>query len=237
MAAPADPLFSLVVATGNRGKLAELRALLASLPIEVLGVAEVLHPPEIDEDGETFVANALKKARVVAGLATAVTLADDSGLEVDALGGRPGVRSARYARVGATDAENNARLLEELDGVPAARRTARFRCAIALVDPWAPPEERERIVEGACEGRIATVAAGSFGFGYDPLFLVGDGPRTMAELGEDEKNRQSHRGRALAALRPVLERLVEERRAALGEVLDPRTLRAPPRFDRTDERG
>lgn len=216
MARASSQLFSLVVATGNRGKLAELRALLADLPVEVLGVAEVTTPPDVVEDADTFVGNALKKARAVAAACHAVTLADDSGLEVDALEGRPGVRSARYAREGATDAENNAKLLAELEGVPAERRTARFRCALALVDPWGRAESgsgaHETVVEGAFEGRIATEARGAGGFGYDPLFLVDDGARTLAELDEAEKNLRSHRGQALTRLRPVLEALVAARR-------------------------
>jgi XTP/dITP diphosphohydrolase len=197
-----DPLFSLVVATGNRGKLGELRALLAGLPFEVLGVAEVVTPPLVVEDADTFAGNALKKARAVASACRAVTLADDSGLEVDALGGRPGVRSARYARDGATDAENNAKLLVELEGVPVERRTARFRCALVLVDPWSRDAAgREVVVEGSLEGRIACEARGASGFGYDPLFLVGDGARTLAEFSEDQKNACSHRGQALVASR------------------------------------
>lgn len=207
-----DPVLSLVVATGNRGKLAEIRAILEGLPIDVLGVSEVSSPPTVVEDGETFVANALKKARAVAEVCRMVTLADDSGLEVDALGGRPGVRSARYAHDGASDAENNARLLAELAEEPTERRSARFRCALALVDPWAEAERRERVVEATCEGRIAEQPSGRGGFGYDPLFVVIDRGCTMAELPEAEKNRVSHRGRALEALRPVLEQLLRERR-------------------------
>jgi len=210
-----EPVFSLVVATGNRGKLGELRALLADLPIEVLGVAEVVTPPHVVEDADTFAGNARKKARAVAAACRAVTLADDSGLEVDALGGRPGVRSARYAREGATDAENNAKLLVELEGVPGERRTARFRCALVLVDPWSKDGVTgEVVVEGALEGRIATAARGTSGFGYDPLFLVGDRGRTLAELSEDEKNACSHRGQALSRLYPVLAGLASARARA-----------------------
>lgn len=210
-----EPVFSLVVATGNRGKLGELRALLADLPIEVLGVAEAVRPPRVVEDADTFAGNALKKARAVAAACCAVTLADDSGLEVDALGGRPGVRSARYAREGATDAQNNAKLLLELEGVPAERRTARFRCALVLVNPWSQDRAAgEVVVTGALEGRIATAARGTSGFGYDPLFLVGDGSRTLAELSDAEKNACSHRGQALAQLYPVLASLVAARARA-----------------------
>ncbi|HEX3770708.1 MAG TPA: RdgB/HAM1 family non-canonical purine NTP pyrophosphatase, partial [Polyangiaceae bacterium] len=197
----------LVVATGNRGKLAELRALLAGDPVRVLGVAEALgEPPEVVEDGDTFAANATKKALIVAQATKALTLADDSGLEVDVLGGRPGVRSARFAGEHATDAENCAALVAALRGEEPDGRDgsegfrARFRCVLALLDPPGPA----RIVEGACQGAIVLTPRGSSGFGYDPLFVVAGGTRTMAELGEAEKNRVSHRARAFAALRPVL---------------------------------
>jgi XTP/dITP diphosphohydrolase len=225
MAEPTEPILSLVVATGNRHKLAEIRSILRALPIEVLGVGDVMTPPEIDEDGATFVANAAKKARTIAASARLLTLADDSGLEVDALGGRPGVRSARYAHEGASDAENNAKLLVELADVQAPQRTARFRCALVLVDPWGKGLASEYVVEGTCEGRIAMAASGGGGFGYDPLFLVDDLPsgpaaRTMADLSEAEKNRVSHRGRALEALRPVLGRILADRAATAAAVLD-----------------
>jgi XTP/dITP diphosphohydrolase len=197
---------TVVVATGNRGKLAELRALFADLPVRVLGVAEVLaEPPVVVEDGETFAANAIKKASVVARATGSLTLADDSGLEVDALDGRPGVRSARFAGEHATDAENCAALVAALQGKtpdsPAGFR-ARFRCVLALVDPG--DVDSARTVEGVCEGAIILEPRGDGGFGYDPLVVLAGGTRTMAEMSEDEKNRVSHRARAFAALRPVL---------------------------------
>jgi XTP/dITP diphosphohydrolase len=207
----------LVVATRNRGKLEELRALLAGLPLDILALGDVLPdaPPTV-EDGETFADNAIKKAREAAAGTLMLSLADDSGLEVDALGGRPGVRSARFAHERATDAENNAALLAALAGAdPAAEpggHRARFRCVLALVDPFTSSGEA-RTVEGVCEGAIAMVARGAGGFGYDPLFVVAGGDRTMAELSEDEKNRVSHRARAFAALRPVLEGVLAERAA------------------------
>ncbi len=206
-------VMSLVVATGNRGKLAEIRTLLGGLPVEVLAMNDVLAPLSIVEDGDTFGKNALKKARSVAGACQMLTLADDSGLEVDALGGRPGVRSARFAREGATDAENNAALLQQLEDFDDASRTARFRCAIALVDPWGPEGSREFLVEGTCEGRIARKPSGAGGFGYDPLFIVAETGCTMAELSDEQKNRVSHRGKALAQLRPTLAELVSDRLA------------------------
>jgi XTP/dITP diphosphohydrolase len=216
------PTETLVLASHNRGKLEELRALLQGLPIEVKSVSEVLaDPPEVEEDGETFADNAVKKAREVAHATVMLTLADDSGLEVDALGGRPGVRSARFAHARATDAENNAALLGELDalGDPPAGGTfpARFRCVLALVDPYTGGGEA-RTVEGVCPGSITRTARGSGGFGYDPLFVLDGSEKTMAELGEDEKNRVSHRARAFAALRPLLERVLAERAEQVARV-------------------
>jgi XTP/dITP diphosphohydrolase len=213
---------TLVVATTNRGKLEELRALLAGLPVEVRSVAEVLpDPPHVVEDGATFSDNAVKKAKTVAHATMMLTLADDSGLEVAALDGRPGVRSARFAHPRATDAENNAALLGALDALgdppdPHGFRAA-FRCVLALVDPFTASGE-PRIVEGACEGTITRTPRGSGGFGYDPLFVVSGTDRTMAELGEDEKNRVSHRARAFAALRPMLEKVLDERAAQVARV-------------------
>ena len=213
---------TLVVATTNRGKLEELRTLLAGLPVEVRAVAEVLRePPHVVEDGVTFAENAVKKAKTVAHETMMLTLADDSGLEVDALDGRPGVRSARFAHPRATDAENNAALLAALDalGEPpeAAGFHARFRCVLALIDPFTGGGE-PRLVEGTCEGTITRTPRGSGGFGYDPLFVVDKTDRTMAELDEGEKNRVSHRGRAFAALRPMLQRILEERAAQAARV-------------------
>jgi len=213
------PVMSIVVATGNRGKLREIRSLLEALPVEIVSMHEALGEElTIVEDAESFEENALHKARTVANCLQMVTLADDSGLEVDALGGRPGVRSARFAGPSATDAENNALLLEQLQDVDDDQRGARFRCAIALVDPWA--SEREQVVEGCCEGRIAHAPSGKGGFGYDPLFCVGEHQRTMADLDDDEKNRISHRGQALRQLRPILERLVTKRMEEAWHVLD-----------------
>jgi XTP/dITP diphosphohydrolase len=208
------PRARIVVATSNRGKLAELRRLLAGLPLYVESVAERLRePPQVVEDGMTFAENAVKKARAVARATGMWSLADDSGLEVDALQGRPGVRSARFAHDRATDAENNAALLAALDalGDPFPRGgdadgfRARFRCILALVDPSAIDAE-PALAEGVCEGAIVPVPQGFSGFGYDPLFVVAGTNRTMAELEPEEKDRVSHRARALAALVPALER-------------------------------
>jgi XTP/dITP diphosphohydrolase len=205
---------TLVVATTNRGKLDELRALLEGLPVDVQSIADVVRdPPQVVEDGETFEANARKKAAAMARLTMMMTLADDSGLEVDALQGRPGVRSARFAHARATDAENNAALLSALEGLVDAERLAfgaRFRCVLALVDPFTNGGEA-RTVEGVCEGAITRTPRGSGGFGYDPLFVVEGTEKTMAELDPSEKNRISHRAKAFAALRPLLERVLAER--------------------------
>jgi len=198
---------TLVVATQNAGKLAELRALLAALPVTVLSSDEVLtRKVTIVEDGETFAENATKKAVAIARATMMLTLADDSGLEVDALGGAPGVRSARYAHSRATDGENNAALLAALSSLADEEAVfrARFRCVLALVDPIVSFEPH--LVEGVCEGRILIAPRGSGGFGYDPLFLVEGRDKTMAELDDTEKNAISHRGRAFQTLRLVLEK-------------------------------
>jgi XTP/dITP diphosphohydrolase len=217
---------SLVVATTNRGKLAELRHLLADMNVEVLSVQDVAKKPiHVIEDGETFEANAIKKAREVANATMMLTLADDSGLEVDALGGAPGVRSARFAGERATDAENNAALLAALDALTvdaAGTRTgdfdARFRCVLALVDPFVQDGEPV-VVEGTCAGKITRTPRGSGGFGYDPLFLVEGTNKTMAELTEDEKNRISHRARAAQGLRLALEKTLAARDAITRSVV------------------
>jgi XTP/dITP diphosphohydrolase len=204
-------LLTIVLATTNHGKIQELRALLADLPVQFLSASEVLgEQPSIVEDGATFEANALIKARAVARATRTLALADDSGLEVDALGGRPGVRSARFAHERATDAENNAALLRELKNVEEGARGARFRCVLALVNPW--QESDVHVAEGSCEGSIARAPRGNGGFGYDPLFVVtGHDGKAMAELSEHDKNEVSHRARAVAALRGILLKLVNER--------------------------
>lgn len=210
----------LVVATTNRGKLDELRSLLAGLDVEVTSLRDVLKKElVVVEDGDTFEENAVKKAQAGAAATMMLTLADDSGLEVDALGGAPGVRSARFGGERATDAENNAALLAALDALetsdPAGTSAshvfpARFRCVLALIDPFVN-DGAPYVVEGTCEGHVTRSARGSGGFGYDPLFVVEGTERTMAELDEAEKNRISHRGRAFAKLRLVLEKFLAER--------------------------
>jgi XTP/dITP diphosphohydrolase len=200
---------SIVLGSSNQGKLREFRELLSDLPIQVRSVREALGVPlEVVEDGVTFEQNALLKARAVSQATGLIALADDSGLEVDALGGRPGVRSARFAHERATDAENNAALLRELEAVGEGRRSARFRCVLALVTPW---DAEARTVEGSCEGQILRAPRGSGGFGYDPLFAVDDlAGQAMAELTCEQKNRVSHRARAVRALRPLLLAVIDE---------------------------
>lgn len=198
----------VVLATANRGKLRELQALLGPLGLEVLPQSD-FGIESAEETGDTFAANALIKARHAALHAGIAALADDSGLEVDALDGRPGVRSARYAGAGASDADNVAKLLAELDAVPSARRTARFRCALALVRSFEDPAPL--VCEGAWEGRIAQEPAGHDGFGYDPVFLVAGTDLTAAQLAPERKNAMSHRAQALHKLVAALARLQSAR--------------------------
>ncbi|MBP6381534.1 MAG: RdgB/HAM1 family non-canonical purine NTP pyrophosphatase [Pseudomonadales bacterium] len=190
-------LRELVIATGNRGKLAELRALLADSGIEVRSQADFA-VPEVAETGLSFVENAILKARHAAARTGLPALADDSGLEVDALAGEPGVHSARYAGEPADDAANNRKLLEALVDVPEARRTARFHCVLALLRHPADPVPL--ICAGRWGGRILQAPAGQNGFGYDPLFLVEAEGCSAAELPRELKNRLSHRAQALRQL-------------------------------------
>lgn len=187
---------AVVLATGNKGKIAELSAMLEGFHLEVRGMNEFPDIGEIVEDGDTFEANAEKKARTVAEATGLVAVADDSGLEVDHLDGAPGVYSARYSGPGATDEKNNAKLLDALAGVPEAGRTARFRCVMVA---YAPNGER-LVASGSWEGRVAEAPRGEGGFGYDPLFVDAESGRHAAELPPEEKNARSHRGKALRGL-------------------------------------
>ena len=191
----------LVLASGNRGKLAELRGLLADLPLTLASLADFT-ADAAEETAPTFVENAILKARFAARASGLPALADDSGLEVDALGGAPGVRSARFAGPEADDAANRRLLLERLADVPPGARRARFRCVLVYLrhadDPW--PE----IFTGTWEGEIALEEAGSHGFGYDPLFWVPARGCTAAQLDPADKARLSHRAQATAALRAYL---------------------------------
>lgn len=195
----------LVLASGNRGKLAELRGLLADLPLELRALSDFT-AGAAEETAPTFVENAILKARFAAEASGLPALADDSGLEVDALAGAPGVRSARYAGPAADDAANRALLLRELAGLPADRRTARFRCVLVFLrhaaDPW------PQVFSGTWEGQIATAEAGEHGFGYDPLFRLPQRGVTAAQLAPDEKASLSHRAQATVALRAFLQELL-----------------------------
>ena len=207
----------LVFATRNAGKLRELRQLLPD--IDVIDVEQaatrVGHAiPETIEDADTFSGNAIKKAREVSQATGFPALADDSGLEVDALAGAPGVHSARYAGAH-DDAANNAKLIAALAGIPAARRSARYRAVLALADVAGPLGVETITADGTCEGSIIDTPRGTGGFGYDPHFLMPDGVHTMAELPADAKNAISHRGRAMRAIEPRL-------RAYLAKLASPR---------------
>lgn len=198
----------LLLATRNRGKVAELRRLLSDLP----GLTGLLTPddvdglPEVIEDGSTFEHNACKKARELAAASGLACLSDDSGLQVDALGGRPGVYSARFAGPNARDADNNQKLLEALREVPDAERCARFVAVLAYAEPSGALFAEPHTERGICEGRILRLPRGDHGFGYDPLFQPQGLDCSMAELPAAEKNRISHRAQASARMRAYLER-------------------------------
>jgi XTP/dITP diphosphohydrolase len=197
---------AIVIASRNEHKIEEIRRLLAGLDVDVLSLKDYPDAPEVDEDGAAFQDNALKKARVIARFTGLTALADDSGLEVDSLGGQPGVRSARFAGETASDAENNRKLLRCLAEVPSEERQAQFRCVIALVSRTGA----ESLVEGTCQGVIIEEERGSGGFGYDPLFLLPHLGKTFAELSMEEKNELSHRGKALQQVLPIVQEWLEQ---------------------------
>lgn len=194
---------TILLASNNSGKLRELQALLGDLGVEILTPAMIGLALDVAETGDTYAANATLKAVAFGERSGLLTLADDSGIEVDALKGAPGVYAARYAGPGASDADRRAKMLGALQAVPAPR-TARFRAVVVVRDP----EGRLNAFEGVCEGEIAFEERGTNGFGYDPIFFMPEHHATMAELPEEVKNRISHRGRAVAAARPYLESLV-----------------------------
>lgn len=187
----------LVIATKNEGKAREIREILADLPYEVVSLKDYPDAPEVEETGTTFADNAILKAEAYAKYTGELTLADDSGLEVDALGGAPGVYSSRFAP---TDPERIAKLLELMRDVPDEKRTARFRCVIAIAEPGGKVTTRE----GTVEGVIAHEPRGNKGFGYDPVFYVTELKKGFAELDSAEKNAISHRGRALNKMKELL---------------------------------
>jgi len=200
----------IIVATTNQGKVKELAMALANLPVKLISLTELGEKlPEAEETGETFLANAVLKATHYALCTGKACLADDSGLEVDALDGAPGVYSARYAGMGATDAECNKKLLANLVGIEPNKRTARFRCVLAYIDP----DGTLLTAEGVCEGVILTEAKGHGGFGYDPIFYITKLGKTLAEIAPEEKNALSHRGQAVQNIGPKLMRYYNEDRS------------------------
>ena len=196
---------TLVIATRNPDKLSEIREILADTGIDIVSVSDFEGVPEVEETGATLEENALLKARAVHRATGLPALADDTGLEVDALGGRPGVYSSRYAGENATYADNVRKLLQELEGVPAEQRTARFRCVAAFVT-----DHHEETSEGICEGVIIQEPRGEKGFGYDPVFYLPEFGKTYAEMTPEEKNRVSHRAKALNRMKEKLERFFGE---------------------------
>ncbi len=200
-------MVTIALATRNPGKEREFQALLAGLAVDLRTLDEFPHVPVLPETGGSFAANATSKAATVARLTGHIALADDSGLEIDALGGAPGVNSATFLGLEATDADRNAWVLDRLRGMPDGQRTARYRAVVAV----ATPDGAVRTFEGTCEGRIAEGPRGTEGFGYDPIFFIPAYGRTMGELAPDVKNRVSHRAMALEAARGYLTTLAEGR--------------------------
>lgn len=197
----------ILVATGNRGKLREIRQICADLPLTFSSLAEYWNPvPDIPETGDTFLQNARLKAQWVVQRKGIWTLADDSGLEVDALDGKPGVRSARFAGENATDHQNCDLLLKKLEHVDPSHRTARFKCVMVLLGPG----DREFIAVGTCKGRIGFSPQGDKGFGYDPLFIPEGEEKTFAQLSSEAKHEISHRGKALSVLAREMHELFRE---------------------------
>ena len=197
----------LLLATGNQGKLHELESLLQGLPYQLITPLEASISTKVDEVGRSLEENASLKATIMAGRSQLLTLADDSGLEVEALGGEPGVLSARYAGANATDSNRIDRLLTRLKDVPWEKRRARFRCAIAV----ATPEGQVNLFSGECDGLITLEPRGEMGFGYDPIFYLPQLGKTMAQLPLEVKNQLSHRGRATRKAMPLLKSLAKNK--------------------------
>lgn len=192
-----------IVATRNNGKLKEISEILKGLPFEIISMEEAGIDKEIEESGSTFEENAVIKAEEIFKITGEIVMADDSGLEVDFLDGAPGIYSARFAGEGAADSDRNNKLLNLLKDVPFEKRTARFVCAVAVI----MPDGRKFTVRGTCEGYIGFKPEGQNGFGYDPLFYLPDYDKTIAQLDSTEKNKISHRGRALKLMLEELERI------------------------------
>jgi XTP/dITP diphosphohydrolase len=195
----------VIVATKNRGKVREIRRALKGLGLKIYSLNDFSDIPEIEEDGKSFTENALKKARFHSKYFKKLAIADDSGLEVDRLKGLPGIYSARYSGEGASDRENSQKLLREMEGIPISKRGARFKCVIAMVSH----DGKEVVAEGSCRGRIGFREVGKKGFGYDPIFILPQYGKTMAQLTLEEKNKVSHRGKALRKLKKIIVRTLE----------------------------
>jgi XTP/dITP diphosphohydrolase len=192
---------NLIIASNNKHKIEELKTILSPLGFHIKSLKEMEIDIEIVEDGKTFEENALKKAKVISEITEGIVLADDSGLEVEILGGAPGIYSARYAGEHGNDHKNNEKLLKELKDIPLEKRRAKFCCAIAIVGP----RGEEKVFTGIVEGIIGFKAIGSHGFGYDPLFFIPEKNKTFGELDEREKNQISHRAKALNQLKLFLQ--------------------------------
>ena len=193
-------ILEIIAATKNKGKVREIRKALKGLGLKIYSLNDFSDVPKIKEDGESYTENALKKARFYSKYFKKLTIADDSGLEVDMLKGLPGIYSARYAGEGASDRKNNQKLLREMEGIRISKRGASFKCAMAIVSY----NGREAVAEGSCKGRIGFREMGEKGFGYDPIFILPQYGKTMAQLTLEEKNRVSHRGKALRKLKKIM---------------------------------
>lgn len=200
-------MLKLVLATRNKNKVDEFRELLADLPIELCSALDFSETDDVEETGTTFAENALLKAKAVAEATGITALADDSGIVVDALNGEPGIYSARYGQEGWNAIQRYQYLLKNMEGIPQEQRTARFVAALVLYNPL---KKVAQTVEGITEGIVTTAPAGDNGFGYDPVFFVPEYGKTMAELPDEIKNKISHRARAIAALKPILQNIMED---------------------------
>ncbi|PYG88850.1 XTP/dITP diphosphohydrolase [Ruminiclostridium sufflavum DSM 19573] len=191
----------LIVATKNKGKISEIKRVLSGMPFDVLSMGDIGVDIDVEEDGKTFEENSMKKAQEICRISNEIVIADDSGIEVDFLEGAPGIYSARFGGLGATDRDRNAKLLAMLREVPFEKRTARFVCAIAV----AFPDGRAFVVRDTCEGFVDFECKGNNGFGYDPLFYMPEYNKTIAELDIDIKNKISHRAKALNKMAEKIE--------------------------------
>ncbi len=200
-------MYEILLATHNSHKIREIRKIFQHLPIQFLSLADFKNPPHVIEDGKTFKKNALKKAVQIAQWSRKISLADDSGIEVDALHGAPGIYSARFAGEKATDEENNIKLLEQLKNTPFEKRTARYQCVMAI----ATPDSFIQTTQGTCEGYIVLQPDGKEGFGYDPLFYYPPFQKTFGNTPPDQKNQVSHRFHALQKLEPILEKIINNK--------------------------